>query len=388
MNRKILMAAGAATILTLTTSCSGSSLGGDDGSSDDGTVKLGFIVPKTGVYAGIGTDLERGVELYLDLHDNQLGGRDVELVTIDEGSTTQAGTAAAQRLVDREQVDVATGVVNSATAAAIAPTFADAEIPMLSTAQVEDNDYWWRVGWTNPAMNQSILDYIAENHADDSVYLIASDYKQGHDVVKAIESGLEDAGVDVAGSTFTPFGTTQDYQPYLSGIRKAGATVTYAFYAGAEAIQFVTQYDQFGLAEDIPLVANQAVTEGTLAAQKQAAEGVVTNSIYSAYLETDANQEFVDAYQEAYDALPSVYSEAQYSALVALDAALEDGDVTVQEALSSLGDVDSPRGTWRFDDSNAPTQTIYVRRATDRDGAMINEVVGEIGVYSGAGERQ
>lgn len=388
-NRVVTSLAAAAALMLGLTACAGSSLGGTEEPTEDGPLKLGFIVPKTGVYATLGAELERAVEVFLDQHDNQLGGRDVELVAIDEGGTAETATAAAQRLIQNEEVDVATGVINTAAAFAVAPMFADAGIPMLSTASVEGNDYWWRIGWTNPAINQSMVDYLFEIHKDDPLYLIAADYKQGHDIMEAVKAGFEAGGGTVVDTAFTPFGTTQDFQPYLAKIIDSGAAATYAFYAGGEAINFVKQYDQFGLGTDIPLYANQGLTEGVIGAQGESAEGVITNGTYSDTLDNELNKEFVDAYSAAYDAKPNVYTEAQYAALIVIDEALKaKNGGTIQEAIEGLGEVTTPRGVWHFDEGRAPTQVIYLRLATDQDGVMVNKIIEEIGVYSSDGELQ
>ncbi|MEV0395289.1 ABC transporter substrate-binding protein [Polymorphospora rubra] len=378
--------------------CGGSAVSGDgDGdaaSGADGTpVKVGFMVPKSGVYASIGVDLERGMQIYLEEHGNKLGGREVQLVTIDEGSTPQVGTSAARRLVQQERVAAVLGIVNSATAVGVANIFSDAKVPVISTAQVTDNPYWWRVGWTNAMMNTSIVDYLVDERPDESVYLIGADYKQGHDIIEAVRTGLEAGGVKIAGKAFTPFGTTQDYQPYLSEIRNSGATSVYAFYAGAEAAKFVTQYAQFGLNNGVTLYGNQALTEGNLAAQGAAASGVLTNSIYTPRIDSPANKAFVDAYVAKFDAQPSVYSEAQYASAIVLDktlAAIGDNAVTgeaIIAALPNIGDIESPRGTWRFDEAQAPTQTLYLRRATEQGGVMYDEVIAELGAYTSEGQR-
>ncbi|MER7273302.1 ABC transporter substrate-binding protein [Dactylosporangium sp. NPDC000244] len=375
--------------------CSGSTVAGgaDTGSTDaSGPVKIGFMVPKSGVYASIGTDLERAMQIYLDKHDGKLGGRKVELVTVDEGSTPQVGTAAARRLVQQEQVAAVTGIVNSATAVGVATVFSDAKTPVVSTGQVTDNPFWWRVGWTNPMMNTSIVDYLVARK-DKPVYLIGADYKQGRDIIDAVKAGLQAGGVTVAGTTFTPFGTTQDYQPYLAEIQKSKAGAVYAFYAGAEATRFVTQYAQFGLNTQATLYGNQALTEGNLSAQGPAAAGVLTNSIYSPGIDSPVNKQFVEAYTAKYNAQPSVYSEAQYASAAVLDkaiASIGNGKVTgeaVNAALGKVGDVETPRGTWRFDSFQAPTQTIYLRRATNSGGVMVDEVIEVLGVYSSDGKK-
>ncbi|MER6827966.1 ABC transporter substrate-binding protein [Streptosporangium sp. NPDC000563] len=378
------------------TGCGGSTVAGGESAESTGTsdsIKIGFMVPKSGIYASIGNDLDRAMQIYLDKNNGELGGRKVDLVTVDEGSTPQTGTAAARRLVQQEQVAVVTGIVNSATAVGVATVFSDAKIPVVSTGQVADNPFWWRVGWTNPMMNTSIVDHLVAQAKDKPAYLIGADYKQGRDIIDDVKAGLEAGGVKVVGTTFTPFGTTQDYQPYLSEIKKSKAGTVYAFYAGAEAAKFVTQYGQFGLKDQATLYGNQALTEGNLAAQGSAAAGVLTNSIYSPSIDTPVNKEFVDAYVAKFDAQPSVYSEAQYASAAVLDkaiASIGDGAITgdaVNAALGKVGDVETPRGTWRFDTFQAPSQTIYLRRATETDGVMSDQVLEVLGVYSSDGKK-
>lgn len=77
-----------------------------------------------------------------------------------------------------------------------------------------------------------------------------------------------------AGQVKTPFGTTQDYPPFLSQIRSSGAKATFAFFAGGEAVSFVQQYTQFGLNDSAPLYGVGFLTEGSvLEAQREAGRG-------------------------------------------------------------------------------------------------------------------
>jgi branched-chain amino acid transport system substrate-binding protein len=357
-------------------------------------VRIGFIVPRSGVYSVIGEDIERGLETYLTLNGETLGGRPVEIIAVDEGDSAQTGTAAARRLIDQEQVVGVVGTINTATALAIAPLFAEAGIPVISSAEVHEQPHWFMAGWTNPMMNDSMVDHLSSTLSDDaSVYLIASDYAQGHSILEGVGTGLEAADVTVAGTTFTPFGSTEDYQPYLSEIIGSDATTVYAFYAGGEAIRFVTQYAAFGLPEQADLYGNQALTEGVLAAQGANAVGVQTNSTYAATIDSPLNQAFVESYVSAFEATPSVYSEVLFAAMTILnDAVATISDPVVEgpalrDAIAGLGDLETPRGIWRLDENQGPEQTIWLREAIEQDGQYINQVTDSLGVYSSGGER-
>jgi branched-chain amino acid transport system substrate-binding protein len=66
-------------------------------------VKIGLVVPQSGVYKTIGDELTRGFELYLNLRNRRLGRRPVTLVTVDEGETADSGKAAVERLISRRK---------------------------------------------------------------------------------------------------------------------------------------------------------------------------------------------------------------------------------------------------------------------------------------------
>ncbi|MCT9078711.1 ABC transporter substrate-binding protein [Streptomyces fulvoviolaceus] len=391
LNRTI---AGLALGALLLTGC-GSSLdeNGGNGSGDgrsDGTVKIGLLVPLSGVYAPIGEDLRDGFQLYLDEHDGKLGGRDVELVTADEGEGPQTGVPAAQKLVTQDRVTAVAGVVNSATALGLRDFFDESEKPLLiANAGADDitgtrkSDYVWRTSFSNGKVSAALGPTVAEE-AEGSVYLIAADYAAGKEMVAGFRKTFEAAGGKVAGEKYTPFGTTQDFQPYLSAIRKSGAKAVFAFYAGAEAVSFVKQYKQFGLAGRTPLYGTGFLTEGgVLAAQGTAAVGVKTSLHYSTQLDSARNKEFVDAYTEKAGKSPTVYAVQGYDTAGVLDTALAeasgDSGKALVEALRGIGSINSPRGTWKFDADHNAEQTYYLREVRAEAGTAVNTVLGELG---------
>lgn len=390
LNRTI---AGLALGALLLTGC-GSSLDEDGGSGSgdgrsDGAVKIGLLVPLSGVYAPIGEDLRDGFQLYLDEHDGKLGGRDVELVTADEGEGPQTGVPAAQKLVTQDRVTAVAGVVNSATALGLRDFFDESEKPLLiANAGADDitgtrkSDYVWRTSFSNGEVSAALGPTVAEE-AEGSVYLIAADYAAGKEMVAGFRKTFEAAGGKVAGEKYTPFGTTQDFQPYLSAIRKSGAEAVFAFYAGAEAVSFVKQYKQFGLAGRTPLYGTGFLTEGgVLAAQGTAAVGVKTSLHYSTQLDSARNKEFVDAYTGKAGKPPTVYAVQGYDTAGVLDTALAkasgDSGKALVEALNGIGSVDSPRGTWKFDADHNAEQTYYLREVRAEAGTAVNTVLGEL----------
>ncbi|MFB4284135.1 MULTISPECIES: ABC transporter substrate-binding protein [unclassified Nonomuraea] len=382
-------------VLALTTAavvlagCAGSSLDQSGGGQSGDAVKIGLLVPLSGVYAPLGEDMRNGFQLYLDQHAGKLGNRTVEVVSADEGEGPQTGVPAAQKLVTQDQATAVVGVVNSATALGLRDFFHESKKPLLvANAGADDitgarkSAYVWRTSFANGKVAAPLGPAVAKE-VKGGVYLIAADYAAGREMVAGFRKTFEAAGGKVAGEKYTPFGKTQDFQPFLSAIRGSDAKAVYAFYAGAEAVSFVKQYQQFGLADSTPLYGTGFLTEGgVLDAQGDAAVGVKTSLHYSSELDTPRNKEFVDAYRKAYDEAPTVYAVQAYDAASVLDKALAKapggtGDELVK-ALGTVGTVDSPRGGWSFDADHDAQQKYYLREVRSTGGTVVNAVLSEL----------
>ena len=396
LRRRVLTSFGAGAMALTLAACGGGSLGEDEGGSGGGgegggTVRVGLVIPQAGVYTPLGEDMQQGWELWLEQNDGRMGDFEVETVIADEGEGPDTGVPAVQRLLTENSVDAMVGIVNSATALGVAEQVTEAQVPLVvanagaeAITQDAASPYVWRSSFTNQQIAAAMGTYLGDGGVG-PVYVMAPDYAAGQEVVAGFIEAYEAAGGTVAGQALTPFGTTQDFQPFLSGIQSSGAAATFVFYAGGEAVSFVQQYDGFGLKDSIPLYGSGFLTEGSvLDAQGESAVGVRTTLHYSTEIDNEANAEFVEAYQAAYDELPTTYAVQAYDAANVLGRALtESGDVSgeaITEALGGLGEIDdSPRGPWTFT-NQTPEQSIYLREVADENGTLLNTVVEDLGV--------
>ncbi|MDT7599774.1 MAG: branched-chain amino acid transport system substrate-binding protein [Pseudonocardiales bacterium] len=389
-------AAGAAAVLPGLSACGSSVGGGSAGSGGGGAkaVKVGLVVPQAGVYAAVGTDMQRGWELWLAGNGGKFGDYAVTTVVADEGETPQTGVPAVQKVLQSDGVDVVVGVVNSATALGVRNAVAESKkILIVANAGAADitgkarSPYIWRSSFTNAQVSSAMGAHLAQSGFKDGVYAIAPDYAAGTEVIAGFTKAFEAGGGKVVGSAKPQLGKTSDYQPFLSGIQSSGATATFAFFSGAEAITFVRQYAQFGLAKSIPLYGSGFLTEGNvLPQQADAALGVQTTLHYTDQLDNPANKDFVAKYTAKYGESPSCFSVQAWDAANVLNRALRsaaavDGD-TISAALGGVGTVeDSPRGPWTFE-GQTPRQTIYLRRVDRTGGKLVNSVVQDLGQQS------
>ncbi|MEY2268040.1 ABC transporter substrate-binding protein [Streptomyces sp. BF23-19] len=375
--------------LLLATGCGGASLGTGDDNKRSGPVKIGLLVPRSGTYKALGDDMKQGFELYVRQHGGRLGGREVQIVVADEGETADSGKAAAEKLVKQDRVLAVSGVVSSATVNGVKDLFESSRIPLVgsnaSPTTLTGTKYIWRTSYVNDEPGKAAGEHVAER-AGGPVFLIAAGYQAGKDEIEGFKSTFLPAGGTIAGEeVYTPFPGTKNFQPYLSQIQNSGAKAVFCFYAGGAAVDFVKQYRDFGLAGKIPLYAPGFLTEGgVLKGQGDAADGILTSLNYSADLDNPANRQFAPAYRAAHGTDPTTYAMASWDAAQVLDKAIgaAGGSVTsetVNAALATVGDIDSPRGTWRFNSGGTPIQPWYLREV--KQGA--NTVAGDLGRLGG-----
>jgi branched-chain amino acid transport system substrate-binding protein len=393
--RRLLAVLGAVGVAVAVTGC-GSSVG--DGSSGaatptaGGPIKVGLVIPQAGVYAALGTDMKNGWDLFLERHQNKLGNYTVTTVAADEGEGPTTGVPAVQKVLQSDQVDVLVGIVNSATALGVKDMVNEAKkVLVVANAGAADitgkarSPYIWRTSFTNAQVAAAMGKYLGS--AGKTAYAIAPDYAAGAEAIAGFTDAFKAGGGNVLDSAKPAFGKTDDYQPFISKIQASGAQSTFCFFSGAEAVSFVKQYAQFGLASQAPLYGSGFLTEGgVLAAQGDAAVGVQTTLHYSTELDNKANQEFKAAYQTKYGKPPTVFAVQAWDAANVLDRALRTASGLQGDALSAaLGKVgtidDSPRGSWSFD-GQSPKQNFYLRKVEKRGDSYVNAVVKDLGVSS------
>jgi branched-chain amino acid transport system substrate-binding protein len=397
--RRLLGAMGAAGALAALPACrkrddQGSSGGSAAGSSGGGGggIKIGLVVPQSGVYATVGNEMKHAWELWLERHGGKLGNRTVTTIVADEGESPQTGVPAVQKLLQSDQVDAIVGIISSAIALGAKDKVAEAKKLMIvanagagAITGAAKSPYIWRTSFTNAQVASVMGKHLATKADVGPVFLIAPDYSAGAEVIRGFKSTFEAGGGKIAGEAKPPFGKTQDFQPFLTSIQSSGAKATFCFFAGAEAVAFVKQYAQFGLSAQIPLYGSGFLTEGSavLAAQGDAALGVQTTLHYSPELDNPANHAFVAAWKAKYSDSPAVYAVQMWDAASVLDRALGtatalDGD-SLAKAMASVGTIaDSPRGPWSFEDQS-PRQKLYLRKVEKRGNDYVNTVVADLG---------
>jgi branched-chain amino acid transport system substrate-binding protein len=348
-------------------------------------LKIGVLLPVTGVFAAPARYMRDGLELYLKQHGNMLGGRTIELDVADDTGQPAVALTQIRKLVEEDHVEIVFGVLSAAIGSALVPYVNEHKIPTIYPI-VSSNDltqrapspYIVRTGWTSSQPTHVLADYAYNTLGYRRVATIAYDFSFGWESIGGFVDTFQQDGGKVTKQIWNPI-QTSDYSPYLSALpRDVDAVV--CSYSGAAAIAFIRQYRAFGL--KMPLICQGNTTdESTLADTGPAALGIITALQYSAVLDTPANQAFVKLYEAAYGHEPSYYAEGTYVAAGLLDRALGSVNGNASEtdalmkALKHTPLPSAPRGPVVFDSYGNPVQNIYIRRVDDRGGQLENAVI-------------
>lgn len=352
--------------------------------------KIGVVFPQSGPNVAFGTDLKRGWDLWLQQNNGLLGQYVADVVPADEGTTPQAATAAVQKLLQTDKVDVVVGLVDNAAALAAIPLMVAAKkLLLVAGAGATDvtkrarNAYVWRTSYSDPQLAAPLGAQLAQSDARSGVYVVAPSDDQGTATVAGFQVAFESGGGRVAGTARLAPGVAP--QRTITLIKAARPKATYCALAPADAVAFIKAYAQAGLAATIPLYGSGPITEGNVLVQEgQAATGVQSTLHYSDQLATPANTAFVTAYKTAYQVAPSCFSVHGYdtgrvlSQALGDDVKLLDGD-TLSDQMGKGANYDSPRGRWKFDEQG-PLQNVYLRKVQDVGGALANAILFDLGV--------
>jgi len=355
-------------------------------------LKVGLVLPYTGVYAVLGESITQGMELVFAREGFAVAGRKIEMVKEDDEMKPPVGLRKTEKLIDSDKVDILTGPVHSGILMGIRDkVHASKTILLVSNAGAdaisrERCSRWiFRTSFSNWQPNQPMGGWVAKNVTKE-VFLTAPNYQAGKDQLDAFKETFGPAGGKVVGEDYPKLGET-DYAPYLTKIRQSGAKAVYAFFSGSDAVNFVKQFDQFGLRPAVKLTGAGFLTEpDVLPAQGKAALGAITGHFYTPVLDNPTNQRFVKDFREKFGGkMPDGFACQGYDtaeviirAVRAVNGNTQDKDKLVEQI--ARVEFDSPRGHFRFDPKthNVIQPFIYVREVRETPLGLNNVPIDKV----------
>ena len=171
-----------------------------------------------------------------------------------------------------------------------------------------------------------------------------------------------------------------EFQALLTEIAAAKPDAVYAFFAGGGAVKFVKDYQAAGLNKTIPLYGPGFLTDGTLDAQGDSAQGMLTTLHYADGLNTARDNAFRVAYAKSFKLQPDVYAVQGYDAAQMLGVGLNatKGDISKKAEFAAAVEkakIDSPRGAFTVSKSHNPVQDIYLRKVEGKENKLVSTAI-------------
>jgi branched-chain amino acid transport system substrate-binding protein len=348
-------------------------------------LKVGLMLPYTGTYAALGTAIENGFRLRVDELGGKLGGREIEYFKVDDESDPSKATDNVNRLIKRDQVDVIVGTVHSGVAMAMAKAVRESKTLLIvpnagadavTGAMCAPNIF--RSSFSNWQPAYAMGEVAAQKKYKTAV-TITWKYAAGNESVAGFKEAFEKGGGKVVKELTVPFPNVE-FQALLTEIAASKPDVVYAFFAGGGAVKFVKDYAAAGLHGSVPLVGPGFLTDGTLDAQGDAAQGMLTTLHYADSLDTARDKAFRLDYAKTFKLQPDVYAVQGYDAAQLLAAGMSavKGDFSKHEAMIAAMEksrIDSPRGPFTLSRSHNPVQDFYLRQVEGKENKVIGIAV-------------
>jgi branched-chain amino acid transport system substrate-binding protein len=344
-------------------------------------IKVGLMLPYTGTYAALGTAITNGFKLAIDESGSKFGGREIEYFTVDDESEPAKAPDNVNKLIKRDNIDVLVGTVHSGVALAMAKAARDnnalliipnAGADAITGPMCAPNIF--RTSFSNSQPGLAMGKVAAEKNLKTAVTLTWK-YAAGEESTGGFKETFEKGGGKVVKEMTLPFPNVE-FQPFLTEIASLKPDVVYVFFAGGGAVKFVKDYAAAGLKDKIPLLGPGFLTDGTLEAQGDSAQGLLTTLHYADALDNPKNNAFRAAYKAAYKVEPDVYAMQGYDAGQLLAAGLKavNGDASKRDALIKAMEsakIDSPRGPFSLSKAHNPVQDFYLRKVEGKENKAI-----------------
>ena len=345
-------------------------------------IRVGLMLPYTGTYAQLGAAITNGFKLAVNERGGRLAGREIEYFTVDDEAEPAKAPENANRLVQRDKVDVLVGTVHSGvqmgmvkiakennTLLIIPNAGLDAATGALCAPNV------FRTSFSNWQPSFPMGKVLADRGIRNVVSL-AWKYGAGEEAVAGFTEGFIKAGGKSVRGLWIPFPNVE-FQALLTEIASLKPDAVFVFFAGAGAAKFIKDYAAAGLRKTIPLFGSGFLTDGVLEAVDNAAEGLETTLHYADGLNISRDKSFRASYAKAHKIQPDVYAVQGYDAGLLLATGLDavKGDIEKRKEMilaMEKAKIDSPRGQWTMSKAHNPIQDFYLRRVVGRENRFVS----------------
>jgi branched-chain amino acid transport system substrate-binding protein len=347
----------AATSLSIagcTNTISGDGGGGGGGGGNVDKVVIGNLQP---TQLSTGKNAVQGVELAKkELQESW--DTDIEVVTKDTEADPKVGVKRARELVQQEDADVLLGIASSSVATAVSDYASGQDVvTVISQAQGPEitgekcKKTTFRTGSHLGQLNAGAAFALAEATGAKRIAAIAPNYSFGKATWEAFRDAYTEKvdGAEVILETYPKFGKG-NYQNEIQKLMNEEPDLVYNSLWPGTLVNFIKQGKQNGYFEQVPdtIYGTGAIAGTSEALGEEMVEMWAITRYWFNNPDTDRNNEFVSAFRDEFEEVPTGVSQEAYAAMYAVQHAVDaSGGKSKDDLVSGLEglEFEAPEGT-------------------------------------------
>jgi branched-chain amino acid transport system substrate-binding protein len=357
------------------------------------TIKMGGLATLGGAFTVLGQDGLRGMKLALQEVNYTVAGKKIVVSIGSSDASPDSAVKAARKLVEQDGVQVLIGPLSGSEGIAVKDyaktqpkvTFLNGSSAAQDTTLMSPAPNFFRFSTDGVQWMAGLGAYAYKTKGFKRVATVAEDYSFPYSQVEGFMLPFCKLGGHVTSKFWVPIGN-KDFSSVIAALPD-DVDAIYVALGGADAINFLTQYQQSG--GKAPLIGGSITVDQTVLGSKGAIrKAVVGTPAAGPTADTWDDprwKAFTVAYRKAFAdgfPVPSLFAHAYYvntkAALLGLakvNADLSDGGTKFRAALSTLA-FDTPTGPVRLDHNRNAIATIFVTEVTEaEDGTLLNKVI-------------
>ncbi|MBZ9758302.1 ABC transporter substrate-binding protein [Mesorhizobium sp. ESP6-5] len=358
----------------------------------DDSIKIGLLATFEGPFTVLGEDGERGAMTAVEEVKGMVAGKKIEIVKGSSDASPDSAVRAARKLVEQDGVKVLIGPLSGDEGLAVKDyaktqpgvTFLNGASAAQDTTFRNPAPNFFRFGTDGAQWMAGLGTYAFKEKGYKNVATVAEDYSFPYTQVFGFMAEFCKAGGHVPSKSWVPIGN-KDFSSVIAAIPD-NVDAIYVALGGADAVNFLTQYQQSGGAA--PLIGGSITVDQTVLTSKGKLKDVLKGTP-SAGPTADTNDSpawktFVDAYKKQPGAFPSpsLFAHAYYinmkAALLGLDKVggdVSDGGTKLRDTLSTLS-FETPTGKVSLDKNRNAIADIFLTEVTEgADGTLLNKLI-------------
>lgn len=291
--------------------------------------------------------MKDALELAVSRNDSSTGGRDIELIVRDSGTSPDTAVPEATAMIQEENIELLVGGFSSSVCLALQDVAKREQILYFagggSTLKANAENCNRFSFFANPSGWQFSGAGVAaaEQGIMNSLFFVQADYAGGEGVYDGVTSVLgSETDVDLRGRALADLGN-KDYSSQISKARESGADTIWAATVGADTVRFVKQAMSAGLEASILIGATGNATA-------KAFSDETLGKLYGGshfYWTADGADEFATDYQDENGSPPDWWASTTFDgAMEALGAVDRAGGSTAPDDI--ISDLEGREFSW------------------------------------------